>query len=499
MSEVRIYPVPEGELLSADFQMQVNGEHVPLHCTRVSAYPINRRWPGHQRPLNQTELASFASFAMNGPVHVRLKPERPFQNVAVRPISRNIQPQVSGGVIEFTLPECGQYTVELDGFHHALHIFADSPGIYPVDRTDPKVRYFGPGLHDAGEITLHEGETLFLDEGAIVFGNVIAENAANIRILGHGILDGSRNKEIYLHEFNDEDRRLLEKGFAVMNAQRKDTIRLIRCDNLLIDGITIRDSLLYNIRPICCNNMQIRNVKLIGNWRYNSDGIDIHNCCDVHISNCFIRTFDDCICIKGFDRHLPPEMMKTGAVRDRNCRITVEKCVLWCDWNTTLEIGAETRAEEIAYITFRDCDIIHNYSAACDITSVDYADIHDVLYEDIRVEENAPQPRILQTGDDQDFTEIPDPPVYGCVLRCVVQRHPEYSGSDPRVSICRNITYRNISVTGRMLGCYFIGADAEHVSGPFRIENLRCNGKHLTTPEELRLHIDPFISGIEII
>ena len=438
---------------------------------------------------------------MDGPVQVQLKPDRPFKEVAVRPISRNIRPQIRDGVIEFTLPSGGQYTVELDGFHNALHIFADDFKDFAIGRNDPQVRYFGPGLHDAGEIELHDNETLFLDEGAIVFGYVVANDARNIRILGHGILDGSKNKEKYLHEFNDEDRKLLEKGFAVMNVERRATVCLIQCDDLIIDGITIRDSLLYNIRPVCCNNVQIRNIKLIGNWRYNSDGIDMHNCQDVNISNCFIRTFDDCICIKGFDRMLTPEMMrrKGGEVRDRNLRITTEKCVLWCDWNTTLEIGAETRAEEIAYITFRDCDIIHNYSAACDITSVDYAEIHDILYEDIRVEENAPQPRILQTRDDQDFTEVPDPPVYGCVLRCVIQRHPEYSGSDMRPSICHDVIYRNISVTGRMLGCYFLGLDEEHCSGPFRIENLRCNGKHLTDPDDLRLWVDSYIKDFTIV
>ena len=73
------------------------------------------------------------------------------------------------------------------------------------------------------------------------------------------------------------------------------------CKDIEIDGITIRDSLVYNIRPIACENLTIKNIKIIGNWRYNSDGIDMHNCENVVIDNCFIRTFDDSICIKGFD------------------------------------------------------------------------------------------------------------------------------------------------------------------------------------------------------
>ena len=500
MNSVKVYPIPAGEILSKDFKMQINGKDVPLHYARVSAYPINRRWPGHQRPLNQTELASFASFAIIDSVEVQLEINKSFNEVAIRPLSKNIEPKIEGNIVKFTLPSCGQYTVEVDGYHNALHIFADDIKDFPLNNPDPKTRYFGPGIHNVGEITMHDNETLFIDAGAIVFANIVANNANNIKIIGNGILDGSKNVETYLHELNEEDIKRREQGFAVLNVKRKDTIRLTRCDNLIIDGITIRDSLLYTIRPICCNNLNINNVKIIGNWRYNSDGIDMQNCCDVNISNCFIRTFDDCICIKGFDYVLSSDIIQQGDdIRNKACRINVENCVLWCDWNTTLEIGAETRAEEISNITFKDCDIIHNFASACDITSVDYADIHDIIYEDIRVEENASQVRILQTKDDETFADIPNPPVNGCVLRCVVQKHPEYSGNDPRVSIVRNVIFRNISLTGRMMACYFLGADKDHESGPILIDNFRCNGKHLTNPEELRLWVDSFVKDVTII
>ena len=499
MNSLDIYSVPKGEELVKDFEMQVEGKEVPLHYARVSAYPINRRWPGHQRPLEQTELASFASFSITRSVNVTLTSTKEFKEVVIRPLSKKITPKVEGQKITFTLPKSGQYTVELDGPHNALHIFADEQKDFNVNFNNPKLRYFGPGLHEVGNIILHDDEILFIDAGAIVFGQVLAQNANNIKIIGHGILDGSKNKEVYLHQFNEEDKARRDKGFAVLNVKRFDTIRLIKCDNVLIEGITLRDSLLYTIRPICCNNLTINNVKIIGNWRYNSDGIDMHNCCDVNISNCFIRTFDDCICVKGFDYVLPPEQMQnSNDLRDRACRIKVENCVLWCDWNTTLEIGAETRAEEIAYITFNNCDIIHNFSAACDITSVDYAYIHDIVYNDIRVEESPTQMRILQTSDNQTFEDIPNPPVYGCVLRCVVQRHPEYSGNDPRSSVVKNVTFSNISLSGRMMACYFVGSDKDHVSGPIKIENFRCNGKHLTNSEDLRLWVDSFIEDVTI-
>ena len=51
--------------------------------------------------------------------------------------------------------------------------------------------------------------------------------------------------------------------------------------------------------PYYCNGVTFDNVKLIGFWRYNADGIDIVNSSNVTIKNSFLRTFDDCIAIKG--------------------------------------------------------------------------------------------------------------------------------------------------------------------------------------------------------
>src|ERR1039458_2914777 len=75
-------PAPRGEKLSADYTLRVNGKDVPVYSCRVSAAPINQVWPGYQRPLDQTELASFAYWAMSGPVTVEISSSRPYQSVA---------------------------------------------------------------------------------------------------------------------------------------------------------------------------------------------------------------------------------------------------------------------------------------------------------------------------------------------------------------------------------------------------------------------------------
>ena len=41
------------------YKVKINGKEVDLNFARVSAYPFNRRWPGHQRQIEQTEIISF--------------------------------------------------------------------------------------------------------------------------------------------------------------------------------------------------------------------------------------------------------------------------------------------------------------------------------------------------------------------------------------------------------------------------------------------------------
>lgn len=74
--------------------------------------------------------------------------------------------------------------------------------------------------------------------------------------------------------------------------------------------------------------------------------------------------------------------------------ILVEHCVLWnAEPGNAVEIGYEVRCDEISDITFRDLDIVHceyegNQSGGVlTIHNADRAHIHDIVYEDIRVED----------------------------------------------------------------------------------------------------------------
>jgi hypothetical protein len=357
-SQVVIYPAPESEKKSDDFEMFVNDKPVFVYQARVSKYPINQIWPGYQRPKNQTEIASFAYFDIEGKVKIKIISNKEIKTLDIRPKEFGIEPTVKGNSIEFILSKPLQFVVEVNGYHHALHIFANPVKVFKVNKEDPNVHYFGPGIHEAGVINLKSNETVFIDGGAIVYGVINSEDSRNIKITGRGILDASR----------------IARG----EAPRMITLR--RIVNANISGIILRDPHMYAVGPTNCDSITIDNIKLIGLWRYNTDGIHPTNSKNVTIRNCFVRAFDDAIVMSGSRRAFnePYNIMEN---------IIVDNCVIWNDWGRALEIGAGTVADTIKNILFSNCYIPHFTSVAMDIQNCDRAYITDIRYENISIEE----------------------------------------------------------------------------------------------------------------
>ena len=494
----RIYPVTQTELVCNDYKVKINGESAPLNSARVSAFPLNRRWPGHQRGIEQTELVNFLSFVTDGPVTLEITPSDGFDSFTVHPLEAKVNSRREGDRIIVELSGAGYYTVEPYGRNRALHIFADPMPEYDVDKTSPDVIYFGEGEHDAGIIELKSNQTLFIDEGAVVYATLRACDAENIKILGRGILDNSKNREKILFEVNGDDNRV-----DVGNAERSHAVTIDYCKNIIIDGVTVRDSLAYNICPSGCEDIVIRNVKLIGNWRYNSDGFDMHNCKNVLIENCFLRTYDDCICAKGFCAigNTEERMNHNGKVYDIFENLLVRNCVLWNDWGKCFEIGAECCAEEMRNIRFTDSAIIHVTGTPLDCMNIDYADVHGITYENISVEYDDVIPESkIQRRDSQTYSDFERDPDFAPYLICVmVGFHYEYSGGRTRRGRARDLKYKDIRLYGRQdIRIKIVGYDAEHMSEDILIENLTQNGNPVTELKPGNLVTNEFTRNIAI-
>ena len=494
----RVYPVTTTEDFCCDYRVFIDGKEVELNTARVSAYPFNRRWPGHQRQEEQTETVQFLSFAMSAPVHIKVIPDKPTDTVTIRPSSYGLIPLINeDGSFEFDLECPRKITVEPYGISHALHIFADEEKDYGVDFDNPDVLYYGKGVHNIGFLQLKDNQTLFLDEGAVVYGTVHAVGVNNIRILGRGILDNRYNKEKILFDFN-----AIGNDMDVHNAERVYPLEIDLCRNVEIDGITIRDPLVYNINFCCCENVTVNNVKLIGDWRFNSDGIHFANCLNGSLTDSFLRTYDDSVCVRGLTDEEKERLLENKGFIDVCRNILIENNVIWNDWGICFRIGAATLCEEITDVTFRNNDIIHISSPALDCINCDYADVYDFVYENINIElDNQILEPIIQQDDNEKYYSLnlkKDYCPYIIYMELIV--HPEYSNprfnAEKRCGKLHNFVFRNIHINGNhKIRIKFKGYDAEHLCSDIMIKDLYLNGKKLSN-EELQMDCNTFCKNI---
>ena len=462
---------PAEEKLSNDYTLRVDGRSVPVYRCRVSAVPLNQVWPGYQRPIDQSELAGFAYWGMAGSVTVEVTSKRPFQNAVIRPLSRDVRPTVRDQRLTFKLAKPGQITVEFDGRHHALHLFADLPEVDAPKAGSPNVRYFGPGIHRPGKIQLQSGETLYLAGGAVVHTSVSVTGATGVRILGRGIIDSS--------EFERE------KGGGCIELRDSSDVK--------IDGLILRDPAVWCLSMFGCRKVEISNVKLVGLWRYNADGIDVCNSQEVVIRSSFVRAFDDAIVLKGLN------WGKAGFHERPVRNVRVHDNVVWCDWGRALEIGAETSAPEFSDILFKDCDIIRTTHIAMDIQCGDRALVHDVRYENIRVETDdvCPSPK-MQGSRDEKYVENPKDEYVPNLLVIIIAKNP-YSQDTERGNV-REIIYKNITVTGkRVPKSWFQGLDAQHAVRGITLDNLRFNDKPAATTTDASLALGANVSDVRFV
>lgn len=404
------------EPISSDFEMVVNGETVPVYTCRVSKNPFNRIYPGYQRSYDQTEQASFVNLISDEVLSITIKAKKPFKKAMLKPFSRGINLQVSNNEISFTLEERGHFVLALDDWHGCLHLFNSKP-VKKLKDSDATY-YFGPGIHVAGKIVLKSNETLYLDKDALVFGCVFSKNAENIAILGNGLLDDTM-----------EERFPYNPYATCYEEYTNGNIRLMDCKNVRVSGVSMRNSAVWCFGVFGCENVEIDDVKIFGQWRYNTDGIDLVNSSNVVLKNSFIHSFDDGIVLKGVVRFCAKNIKN----------ILVENCVVWCDWGRAIEIGIETVAKSFEDITFKNCDVIRSGCAALDIQNGNEAEIHNVLYENIRVEFNAfDTPEVYQHSDVQVYDKTDELAMPKLI-----------SVSNPRLMrVCRRLGYAPENIIG---------------------------------------------------
>jgi polygalacturonase len=95
----------------------------------------------------------------------------------------------------------------------------------------------------------------------------------------------------------EKDTAVRDRLFGEGHFLRPQFIQPYRCKNVLIEGVTLKNSPMWEINPVLCTNVTVRNVK-VSSHGPNNDGCNPESSTDVLIKDCYFDTGDDCIAIK---------------------------------------------------------------------------------------------------------------------------------------------------------------------------------------------------------
>ena len=146
---------------------------------------------------------------------------------------------------------------------------------------------------------------------------IYAFEQQNIAVTGRGVLDGSASDENWwawarrragspamaaddirkLRDMGDRGVPVKDRVFGAGHYLRPSFIEPYRSKNILIEGVRIINSPMWEIHPVLSSNVTVRGVTVVTHGP-NNDGCNPESSRDVLIEDCIFDTGDDCIAIK---------------------------------------------------------------------------------------------------------------------------------------------------------------------------------------------------------
>jgi len=199
---------------------------------------------------------------------------------------------------------------------------------------------------------------------------ISGENIQNVSISGSGSINGNG---ISFMGAEQEDSYVL-KPFKVVDP-RPHVLTIVGGRNIRIHDIHIGNSAYWTMHLAGCNDLVISGITLLNSLKVrNSDGIDLDHSKNVRISDCYIESGDDCICLK--NRREYEEFGRCENITVTNCTMTSRSCAI--------KIGSENM-DTIRQVVFNNC-IIKNSNRGVGIQNRDEGVVSDIIFSNIIIE-----------------------------------------------------------------------------------------------------------------
>lgn len=237
-----------------------------------------------------------------------------------------------------------------------------------------------------GSIYMKTNVELHLEEGAVLLGSLnpfdyildpyinwtaflLAVKQDNISLTGKGVVDcrgfDVANRLVqYIHLGLVEDDLVLDRP---RENKRPQDIHFRECTNVTIKDVTLKNPASWTQQYELCENLLIEGIKVFATAYWNNDGLDVVDCRNVVVRNCFIDSADDSYCFKSHHADGLSE------------NILVENCVGRSSANG-IKFGTMT-VGNFRHFVFRNMKIYDTYRSAITIASVDGGAVEDVVVD----------------------------------------------------------------------------------------------------------------------
>lgn len=452
-AKVEVAGAPQGISLNNDFTVKVRSEGkskwvlVPTYLVKVDEV---------RETKHHVEHASMATFDFSEKVEIAVTYNKgEIDSARVRPLSYDIPFTIEGNTLQFSLEKPANLSVEVNGdIFHNLHLFANPLDTFKVDKKNPDLIYFGPGIHrfEGGEFRIPSGKTVYVAGGAVMMGRMLIENVHDVKLLGRGIIDSS-----------------VKMGIRIANSR-----------NVYVEGLMATQCATGG-----SDSVTIRNVKVISYFGW-GDGMNVFSSRNVLFDRVFCRTSDDCTTVYG---------TRLG-FEGPSSNITMQNSTLWADVAHPIFIGIHGNADKpeiLENLNYVNIDILDhkekqlNYQGCLAINAGDENLIRNVRFEDIRIE---------------NFRQ-------GQLVNLRIFFNEKYCKAPGRG--IENVVFKNVSYTGNRAEISVIeGYDAQRKVRNIRFENLRINGQIISddmpgkpkwyhTGDMARIYVGPHVEGVSFL
>jgi hypothetical protein len=185
---------------------------------------------------------------------------------------------------------------------------------------------------------------------------------------------------------------------------RPQIIEMVSCKNVKVSGVTVKNSSCWVQTYDLCRNLLIDSIRVESDAYWNNDGIDISDCKNVRVTNCFVNSADDGICLKSGDKE------------DWNDSIYIANCTVRSSANA-IKFGTGSTGG-FKNVTIENIKVYDTFRSAIALETVDGGVLENIVINNITA---------INTGN-------------GIFIRL------GHRNKDERYGVLRNVSIKNVKV-----------------------------------------------------